>query len=97
MHAPIEEHMDGVYRVLRYLKGAIGKGLWFSKNGVSNIEGYIDTDWVGNQTTRKSTSGYFTSVEGNLVIWKSKKQKVVEGSSIEAKFQGMAHGVCELL
>ena len=69
----------------------------FSKNGISNIEGYTNSDWASDQTTRRSTSGYFTFVEGNLVTWKSKKQKVVARSSAEAEFRGMAHGVCELL
>jgi hypothetical protein len=97
MHSPSEEHMNAVYRILRYLKNAPGKGLLFSKNGVTNIEGYTDSDWAGDQTTRRSTSGYFTFVEGNLVTWRSKKQKVVARSSAEAEFRGMAHGMCELL
>ena len=97
MHAPSEEHMEAVYRILRYLKSVPRKGLLFSKNGISNIEGYTNSDWAGDQTTRRSTFGYFTFVEGNLVTWKSKKQKVVARSSVEAEFRGMAHGVCELL
>ena len=97
MHAPSEEHMEAVYWILRYLKSTLGKGLLFSKNGISNIEGYTDSDWAGDQTTRRSTSCYFTFVEGNLVTWKSKKQKVVARSSAEAEFRGMAHGVCKLL
>ena len=92
MHAPSEEHMDVVNQILRYLKGSLGKGLLFSKNGILSIEGYTDADWVGDQTTRKSTYGYFTFVEGNLVTWRSKKKKVVARSSVEAEFQGMAHG-----
>ncbi|GMP31833.1 hypothetical protein CsSME_00005890 [Camellia sinensis var. sinensis] len=96
MHTPGEEHMNAVYRILRYLKNAPGKGVLFSNNGVSNIEGYTDSDWAGDQTNRRSTSGYFTFVEGNLVTWRSKKQKVVARSSAEAEFRGMAHGVCEL-
>ena len=86
IHAPREEHMNAVYRILRYLKGAPGKGLLFSKNGGSNIEGYMDVDWEGDQTTRRFTSSYFTFVEGNLVTWKSKKQKVEARSSAEAEF-----------
>lgn len=45
----------------------------------------------------KSTSGYFTFVGGNLVTWRSKKQKVVALSSAEAEFRGMTKGLCELL
>ena len=63
IHAPSEEHMEAVYRILRYLKSAPGKGLLFSKNGISNIEEYTNSNWAGDQTTRKSTSGY-------LLLWK---------------------------
>ena len=44
MHAPSEEHMNAVYRILRYLKNAPGKGLLFSKHDGLNIEGYTDSD-----------------------------------------------------
>ncbi|RVW57217.1 hypothetical protein CK203_109179 [Vitis vinifera] len=37
---------------------------------------------------RRSTSGYFTFVGGNLMTWKSKKQNVVVRSSAEAEFRG---------
>ena len=58
----------------------------FSKNNHLDIEGYIDVDWAGNISDRKSTLGYFTFVGGNLVPWRSKKQKVVALSSAEAEF-----------
>lgn len=62
MHAPTVEHMNAVY-----LKSCPGKGLLFSKNGRPDIKGYTDSDWAGDQTTRCSTSTYFTFVGGNLV------------------------------
>ncbi|CAN6557534.1 unnamed protein product [Malus baccata var. baccata] len=52
---------------------------------------------VSDVTDRRSTSGYFTFVGGNLVTWRSKKQNVVSRSSAEAEFRGMAHGICEVL
>ena len=97
MYSPGEEYIEAIYRILRYLKGAPGRGLIFSKGEVQDIKGYTDSDWAGNQTDRRSTSGYFTFVEGNLVTWRSKKQKVVARSSAEVEYWGMAHGVCELL
>ncbi|KAL6294169.1 hypothetical protein ACE6H2_002311 [Prunus campanulata] len=97
MHCPSEDHMDAVFRILKYLKSAPGKGLLFTKNGHLNISGYTDADWAGNVTDRRSTSGYFTFVGGNLVTWRSKKQNVVALSSAEAEFRGMTKGICELL
>ncbi|CAL8160383.1 unnamed protein product [Prunus armeniaca] len=81
----------------RYLKLAPGKGLMFSKNKDLEVVGYTDVDWAGSITDRRSTSGYFTFVGGNLVTWWSKKQNVVSRSSVEAEYRGIAHGVCELL
>ena len=97
MHCPSEDNIDAVMRILRYLKSSPGKGLMLSKNGHLNVTGYTDANWAGNITDRKSTAGYFTFVGGNLVTWRSKKQKVVALSSAEAKFWGMVKGICELL
>ncbi|CAL9021510.1 unnamed protein product, partial [Prunus brigantina] len=97
MHSPSEDHMGAVMRILRYLKVTPGKGLMFCKYGHTDVEGYTDADWAGSVTDRRSTSGYFTFVGGNLVTWRSKKQKVVSRSSAEAEYRGMAQGVCELL
>ncbi|KAB2628036.1 hypothetical protein D8674_032831 [Pyrus ussuriensis x Pyrus communis] len=97
MHSPSEDHMAAVMRILAYLKSAPGKGVLYRKHGHLRIEGFTDADWAGSVGDRRSTSGYFTFVGGNLVTWRSKKQKVVSRSSAEAEFRGMAHGICELL
>ncbi|CAN6710697.1 unnamed protein product [Malus baccata var. baccata] len=97
MPSPSEAHMDAVTYILRYLKRAHDRGLVFSKNDHLNVEGYTNADWADFITNRRSTSGYFTFVGGNLVTWRSKKQKVVARSSAKAKFHGMSHGLCEVL
>ena len=89
--------MDAAMRILRYLKGSPGTGILFKRNGHLKVEAYTDADWAGNLGDRRSTSGYFTLVGGNLVTWKSKKQKVVALSSAEAEFRGIAKGVTEVL
>ncbi|WJZ83312.1 hypothetical protein VitviT2T_003004 [Vitis vinifera] len=98
MHNRGEQHMNAVMRILRYLKNAPRKGILFAKNiDHQSIEVYTDADWAGAVDDRRSTSGYFTFVGGNLVTWKSKKQNVVARSSAEAEFRGMALGLCEAL
>ncbi|GJU37419.1 putative RNA-directed DNA polymerase [Tanacetum coccineum] len=86
MHNPSKDHMKAVFRILRYLKKSPGKGLLFKKGGNMEVMGYTDADWAGNAVNMRSTSGYFMFVCGNLVTFRSKKQKVVARSSAESKF-----------
>jgi len=67
MHSSSEEHMKVVTRILRYLKSSPGKGILFKKGKNLKIEGYTDADWAGSIKNRRSTSRYFTFVDGNLV------------------------------
>ncbi|GKC71804.1 putative RNA-directed DNA polymerase [Tanacetum coccineum] len=97
MHQPQVAHMNAVLRIVRYLKGTAGHGVLFRSNGHLNIQMYTDADWAGDKGTRRSTSGYFSLVGGNLVTWRSKKQKVVSLSSAEAEFRGIAKGLAEAL
>ena len=78
--------MEAVIRILRYLKGSPGRGVLYQKNGHLDLIAYTNADWAGDRNDRKSTSGYFTLVGGNLMTWRSKKLKVVALSSAEAEF-----------
>ena len=73
MHAPDESHLEVVFRILRYLKSAPGKGLFFMRDNHLQVEAYTDSDYGGSVIDRRSTSGYCTFVGGNLVTWCSKK------------------------
>jgi hypothetical protein len=95
MNCPTEEHMEALYRILRYLKMTPGQGLFFQKSTSREIEIFTDADWAGSVTDRRSTSGYCTFVWGNLVTWRSKKQPVVSRSSAEAEFRALSQGICE--
>lgn len=97
MQSPTVEHLNLVKRILRYLKGSVGRGIIMKKNENTQIMGYCDADWAGNAIDRKSTTGYCTFVGGNLVTWKSKKQTVIARSSAEAEYRAMASTACELI
>nr|GEW79875.1 serine/threonine-protein kinase D6PKL1-like [Tanacetum cinerariifolium] len=57
--------------------------------GHLNIQMYTYANWARDKENRRSTSGYFSLVVGNLVTWRSKKQKVVSLSSAEAEFRAV--------
>ncbi|XP_047952651.1 uncharacterized mitochondrial protein AtMg00810-like [Salvia hispanica] len=97
MHSPQEDHWEAALRIVRYLKGTTEHGLLFEKHGHLEIHGFTDADWAGNPNDRRSTTGYFTFVGGNLVTWRSKKQKVIALSSAEAEFRGIKSGLTEIL
>ncbi|XP_068317213.1 uncharacterized mitochondrial protein AtMg00810-like [Pyrus communis] len=47
MHSLSMDHLKIVHRVLRYLKGSIGRGIIMRNNSHIHISGYIDADWAG--------------------------------------------------
>jgi len=49
--------------------------------------GYVDSDWAGNETDRRSTTGYiFKMFENCSICWSTMKQKSVAASSTEAEY-----------
>ena len=68
----------------------LGKGFFFWKGTNKDAEIFLDADWIGAITNRRSTSSYCTFLWRNLVAWQSKKQYVVSRSSDEAEFRAMA-------
>ena len=58
MHAPYEEHLEVVMRILKYPKGSPRRGLFFKKGQSHEIEAYTNTNWASSEVDRRSTSGY---------------------------------------
>ncbi|XP_026459264.1 uncharacterized protein LOC113359913 [Papaver somniferum] len=96
MSNPHTTHMDVANRILRYLKGTIGKGLLLSYSNTLHLSGYCDSDWAGCPTTRRSTTGYFTILGTSPISWKTKKQVTISRSSAEAEYHALATLTCEL-
>ena len=67
MHSLKESHLEAVYKILRYLKGSPGRGLFFKKGDSKKVEIYTDADWTGSARDKWSTTDYCTYVWGNLV------------------------------
>ncbi|GKE31224.1 hypothetical protein Tco_1450546 [Tanacetum coccineum] len=55
MHSPLKSHLNSALNVLRYLKGALGKGIrYIHIDCKNNLSGYSDVDWAKCLKTRKS-------------------------------------------
>ena len=69
-------HWEAVIRIVRYLKAHPGHGLLYKANDHLQVEANTNADWAGSLSDRKSTTGYYTFLGGNLITWRSKKQTV---------------------
>jgi hypothetical protein len=97
MAAPRSTHFSAVLRILRYLKGTLFHGLYFSSQSSLRLHAYTDADWVGDPTNRHSTIGYCFLLGTSVISWRSKKQTIIARSSTEAEYRGLADTTSELL
>ncbi|KAB2618580.1 hypothetical protein D8674_014449 [Pyrus ussuriensis x Pyrus communis] len=95
MHSPRTIHLQAVKRILRYLKGTLDAGLWFTP-GSQRLTAWSDADWAGCPVDRRSTSGYCVFLGPNLISWSAKKQCTVARSSTEAEYRSLANTAAEL-
>jgi hypothetical protein len=86
MEEPRVSHLQGVKRILRYIKGTLTEGIFYGNNNDVKLVGYTDSDWAGDIETRKSTSGYAFHLGTGAISWSSKKQPVVALSTAEAEY-----------
>ena len=77
-------HVMFAKHVVRYLKGKVEYGLKYDTNLNINLEGYVDSDWVGSSIDRKSTSGCCSSMGSGVISWFSRKQFYMALSIAEA-------------
>nr|GEV17079.1 putative RNA-directed DNA polymerase [Tanacetum cinerariifolium] len=97
MAKPTETHLAAAKRVMRYLQGTLDYGIWYRRGGKGKMEIYADSDFAGDLTDRKSTSGYVILWDGAAVSWSSKKQSIVALSSTEAEYVAAASCACQVI
>ena len=100
MSNPSQADMVRVRRIFKYLTKAKQYGLVYSNQhhgGEVKLCAYSDADWGGDISDRKSTTGYCTFMNDNLISWATKKQSTVALSSCEAEYMAISEVVKEIM
>jgi hypothetical protein len=82
---PGPAHWTAVKHIIKYLKRTRDYMLVFGGEDLVPI-GYTDSDFMSDQDSRRSTSGYAFTLGGGAVSWMSVKQKCVADSTTEAEY-----------
>lgn len=93
---PLRKHWSLVKKVLKYLRGTSKWGiLYVSSASCKVLETFSDSDYAGDPSTRKSTSGMIFKYSGGAITWASRRQKCISLSTTEAEFVAASHAAKE--
>ena len=101
LQSPTMESMMRLRHLLRYLKGTLHYVLvlyarvQLHRDVPVELKIYVDSDWAGCRTTRKSTSGCVIELLGCAVHAYSRTQGTIATSSGEAELYAIGSGVSE--
>ena len=81
MDKPHEIHWRVDKRILNFVQGTRTHGIFYKEKSNLDFIGFTDSDWVGDNTDKKYTSGYvFMLIEGPI-NWSSKNKSAISLSS----------------
>ncbi|XP_070014235.1 uncharacterized mitochondrial protein AtMg00810-like [Nicotiana sylvestris] len=90
MQHPKQSHLIAALRVVRYIKGSPGLGIFLKKGPITHLSAFCDSDWAACPNTQRSITGYAVKLGDSLLSWKSKKQQTVSRSLAEAEYRSLA-------
>ena len=96
MANPSMEHWTAAKGVLRYIAGSLQTSILYG-DGNRAMEGYCDSDYASDISSRRSTTGFVYILNGGAVSWNSKLQRTVAASTTEAEYMAASNAVKEAL
>ncbi|XP_070675755.1 secreted RxLR effector protein 161-like [Malus domestica] len=97
MENPTTTHLKTTKIILRYLKGTVNFGLFYSSSNNYKLVGYSDSDWAGDSDDRKNTIGFVFLMGDTAFTWMSKRQPIVTLSTCEAEYVTATSCVCHAI
>jgi hypothetical protein len=93
---PSTRYWMAIQRFFRYLVGTTSLGITYGGSPTSEpLMGYSDADFAGDMDHRKSTSSFVFRLGNGPVAWKSRRQRTVTLSSIEAEYAALTEAIWE--
>lgn len=95
-----ETHFKYALRILKYLYKTKDLSLTYSGNNFEKddvLKCFVDSDWAGDPSGGRSTTGYVIYLYNNPIFWKSKKQSCIAKSSTEAEYIALSESVTEII
>ncbi|XP_070004338.1 uncharacterized mitochondrial protein AtMg00810-like [Nicotiana sylvestris] len=96
MQASKKSHWEAATRLVRYLRGIVGQGIWLQATEANKLTCWRDSYWASCPNTRRSVTGYVVKLGDSLISRKSKKQQTLSRSSAEAKYRSMASTIAKI-
>ena len=88
--SPNHVHQSAVKRVLRFLRGSTDYSLIYKYNQPLAIEAFSDASLGNCLDTRRSFWGYITQLGTATITWRSRRQRSVATSSVEAEYMALS-------
>lgn len=92
---PRNDHLTAAYKVVRYLKGTIGQGIFMPANNPPILIEFCDSDRGGCKESGQSLTGYCIKCSDSYLMKVQEETNSVK-SSAEAEYRSMADTCCEL-
>ena len=94
---PKESHFVDVKQIICFVRRIIDNSIWYINETNLSLASYNNADWADNADDRKSTIGGCFHLENNLVLWHSKKHKLLSLFMAEAKYIAARNYCTQLL
>jgi hypothetical protein len=92
LKGPVQRHYSGLKELLRYIGSTINQRIRYGPSTNRDLVVYTDTDWAGDKTDQKSTSGFVVMLYRGPVCWASRKQTSVATLSTESEYIALSTG-----
>ena len=92
-----EIHWRATKSILNFVQGTRTHGIFYKEKVDLDLIGFTNSEWVGDNTDPKSTSGYMLMLAEGPISWSSKKQSAIALSSTKEKYRGVINAATQCL